>query len=209
MGAVAKERDRGGCGSCCNAVNGRMAVVDVHQGCVPQSMPQQKEHATSLHVRLHPRHRARARLEVRVRAQRHDAAPWGLVSLGRCAPRMRRARRRAGCVERALGGARGHCGGARRAMCCAAVLPGFARSPRAERLWANSWGSATQHGAGCGVQVCGGVWSRGRWSQARWCSARCGCRLRCSSVGNVWWWGVAIAVGSAPERGDGGERVPL
>ena len=25
------------------------------------------------------------------------------------------------------------------------------------------------------------------------------------SVGNVWWWGVAMAVGSAPERGDGGE----
>ena len=49
----------------------------------------------------------------------------------------------------------------RRAMCFAAVLPGFARSPRAERLWANSWGSATQHDAGCGVQVCEGVGSRG------------------------------------------------
>ena len=29
------------------------------------------------------------------------------------------------------------------------------------------------------------------------------------SVGNVRWWGVAMAVGSAPERGDGGERCPV
>ena len=30
----------------------------------------------------------------------------------------------------------------------------------------------------------------------------CGRRLRCSriSVGNVWWWGVAMAMGSAPDR---------
>ena len=57
---------------------------------------------------------------------------------------------------------------------------------------------ATQHGAGCGVQVCEGVGSR-------MVEQHCGRRLRCSriSVGNVWWWGVAM--GSAPERGDGGE----
>ena len=65
-------------------------------------------------------------------------------------------------------------------MCYAAVLPGFARRPRAERLWANSWGPATQHGAGCGVQVCEGVGSR-------MVEQHCGRRLRCSriSVGNV------------------------
>ena len=80
--------------------------------------------------------------------------------------------------------------------CC----PGFARSPRPQRMWVHSWGSATQHGAGCGVQVCGGVGSRGRWSWMRRSSARCGCRLR-SSVGKVRWWGMAM--GSAPERGDG------
>ena len=46
----------------------------------------------------------------------------------------------------------------------------------------------------------------GRWSRVRWSRERCGCRLRCSSVGNVRWWGVAM--GSAPERGDGGEGAP-
>ena len=33
--------------------------------------------------------------------------------------------------------------------------------PRPQRLWASSWGSATQHGASCGVQVVKGVGSRG------------------------------------------------
>ena len=42
----------------------------------------------------------------------------------------------------------------------------------------------------------------------RWSREHCGCRLRCSSVGNVWWWGVAMALGSAPERGDRTEGVP-
>ena len=59
-----------------------------------------------------------------------------------------------------------------------------------------------------GRAVCGGVGSRGRWSRVRRSRERCGCRLRCSSVGNVRWWGVAMAVGSAPERGDGGEGAP-
>jgi len=38
--------------------------------------------------------------------------------------------------------------------CRATVLPsrGFARSPQAAGLGANSWVSATQHGAKCGVQ---------------------------------------------------------
>jgi hypothetical protein len=44
--------------------------------------------------------------------------------------------------------------------------------------------------------------SRGRWSRVRWSSARCGRRLRSSSVGKVRWWGVAMA---AHPRGDGGE----
>ena len=54
---------------------------------------------------------------------------------------------------------------------------------------------ATQHGAGCGVQVCEGVGSR-------MVEQHCGRRLRCSriSVGNVWWWGVAMGMGSAPDR---------
>ena len=95
-------------------------------------------------------------------------------------------------------------------MCCAAVLPGFARSPRAQRLWASSWGSATQHGAGCGVQVCEGVGSRGSLEPGAMeqRALRMPSPLLRISVGNVWWWGVAMAVGSAPERGDGGEGAP-
>ena len=70
-------------------------------------------------------------------------------------------------------------------MCCAAVLPGFARSPRAERLWAGSLlVPATQHGAGCGVQFVEESGAGGRWSRVRWSRERCGCRPR-SSVGNV------------------------
>ena len=54
--------------------------------------------------------------------------------------------------------------------------------------------SATQHGAGCGVQVVKGVGSRGRWSWMRWSRERCGCRLRCSASpsgtcgGGAWPW---------------------
>ena len=119
-----------------------------------------------------------------------------------------------GCVRhrvRRAGGRRGSCargaccGGARRAraLCCRAAVPWIRSPPRPQRLWASSLlVPATQHGAGCGVQVCGGVGSRGRWSRVRWSRERCGRRLRCSSVGNVRWWGVAMAVGSAPEAID-------
>ena len=69
---------------------------------------------------------------------------------------------------------------------------------------------ATQHGAGCGVQVCEGVGSRGSLEPGAMeqRALRMPSPLLRISVGNVWWWGVAMAVGSAPERGDGGERVP-
>ena len=94
-------------------------------------------------------------------------------------------------------------------MCYAAVLPGFARRPRAERLWASSWGSATQHDAGCGVQVVkesgagvAGAGCDGAESAADAVSAAP--HLRRERVR----WGVAMAVGSAPERGDGGEGAP-
>ena len=77
------------------------------------------------------------------------------------------------------------------------------------RLWANSWGSATQHGAGCGVQIVEerepGPLEPGVMEQR---ALRTPSPLLHISVGNVRWWGVAMAVGSAPERGDGGEGAP-
>ena len=95
-------------------------------------------------------------------------------------------------------------------MCCAAVLPGCARSPRPQRLDGKlSLGvppHSTAQAAACRL------WrsreGAGRRREPGAMEQRCGRRLRCSSVGNVWWWGVAMAVGSAPERCDGGERVP-
>ena len=174
-----------------------------------------------------PRHNDRVQLQVCaaggvcVRSGTRQCDSRGACVSGGCVRRrVRRAGGRAGGLwGRRARGARSHRGGAmRRAMCYAAVLPGFARSPRAERLWANSWGSATQHDAGCGVQVCEGVGSRGvagagcdgaaRAADAvsaapasPWCGAR---------------WGVAMAVGSAPERrstlssagGEGRKQVP-
>ena len=68
------------------------------------------------------------------------------------APQGAPCRRAGGQWVRRARGACSHGGGPR---CVRAVLPccpGFARSPRPQRLWVHSWGSATQHGAGCGVQ---------------------------------------------------------
>ena len=70
----------------------------------------------------------RARTWRRVSAQRHDASTSvGYVSLEDvCATGCAvQEGGRACCEEGALGGARSHRGGARRAMCCAAVLPGI------------------------------------------------------------------------------------
>ena len=144
------------CRGCCAAAEGK------------------KEHATRMHVRGTGLLRSVRGVCAAAVRQRH---PWGLVSLWGCVQRkVRRARRRAGSGQGALGGAHSQ-GGARRAMCYAAVLPGFARSPRAERLWTSSLlAPATQHGAGCGVQVCGGVGSRCGWRGClcRWCAAQGG-----------------------------------
>ena len=91
--------------------------------------------------------------------QRH---PWGSCLWRMCAPQGAPCRRAAGgqWVRCARGSTQPR-GGPRRAH---AVLPccpdSLARHDH--RGWvASSWGSATQHGAGCGVQVCGGVGSRG------------------------------------------------
>ena len=69
--------------------------------------------------------------------------------------------------------------------------------------------SATQHGASCGVQVVkesgagvAGAGCDGAESAADAVSAAP--HLRRERVR----WGVAMAVGSAPERGDGGEGAP-
>ena len=159
-------------------------------------------------------HRGRVRLGgACVRSGTRQRRPQGLVSLedvcaAGCAVQKGG---RAGCEEGELGE---HAAIAEeRAVlpCCAAVLPGFARSPRPQRLWASSLlVPATQHGAGCGVLFvkesgAGGRWSRVRWEQH---ALRTPSPLLRISVGNVRWWGVAMAVGSAPERGDGGEGAP-
>ena len=82
-------------------------------------------------------------------------------------------------------------------VCYAAMLPsrGFARSPRAAGLGANSGVSATQHGAKCGVQFVArsGEGSRGATGARCEGSMMDGLRtqspLLCISVGAVWPWG--------------------
>ena len=102
-------------------------------------------------------------------------------------------------------GARIDCGGPRRVHCRAAVLPGFARhlDPRGcgqalgarhtarHRLWR---------------AVSEGVGSRGRWSWMRWSSARCGRRVRCSSVAQC---GGGACPRAAHPRAAGREEVAV
>ena len=78
-----------------------------------------------------------------------------------------------------------------------------------EAGWQAVGGSATQHGTGCSVQVVkesgagvAGAGCDGAESAADAVSAAP--HLRRERVR----WGVAMAVGSAPERGDGGEGAP-
>ena len=72
--------------------------------------------------------------------------------------------------------------------------------PRPQRLWASSWGSATQHGASCGVQVVKGVGSRGSLEpgamEQRALRTPSPLLLRRERVR----WGVAMAVGSERTR---------
>ena len=69
--------------------------------------------------------------------------------------------------------------------CCALCPPHSTAQAAACRLWRSREGAGRRREPGAMEQ-------------------RCGCRLRCSSVRNVWWWGVAV--GSAPEAMV--ERVP-
>ena len=90
---------------------------------------------------------------VRRRAARKVRSGWS----------VRRQRRSAPCAWRA-----------------AVVLPRIRAQPRAEGLWVHSLGSATQYGAGWGVQFVeeSGAGSRMRWSSMRGSSMRCGRDLR-------------------------------
>ena len=143
----------------------------------------------------------------RVRAQRHEAATAvGLVSLEDvCAT---------GCAVqeggRAAGeGALGEHAAMRRSapcyvLCCRAArdslaattteavgkLLGFRHTARRRLRRAGLWRSREPGVAGAG---CDGA-----------ASAADAVSAAPHPVGNVWWWGVAMAVGSAPERGDGG-----
>ena len=124
----------------------------------------------------------------------HSLNEWGLCLWKVCG---------AGCAVQEGGravrnGARSHRGGARRAMCCAVALPGFARSPRAERLWASSWcpPHSTAQAAAC-------RFVKEREPGSLELDARVQHALRMPSPlllrGAAWWWGVSM--GSAPERG--------
>ena len=109
-----------------------------------------------------------------------------------------RAGGRAGCEEGELGE---HAATAEeRAVLLRCRAARIRSPPRPQRLWASSWGSATQHGASCGVQVVKGVGSRGSLEPGAMeqRALRMPSPLLRISVGNVWWWGVAM--GSAPER---------
>ena len=157
-----------------------------------------------------PRHRGRVRLggtracATAVRQRR----PRGLVSLedvcaAGCAVQEGG---RAGCEEGELGE---HAAIAEERAVLCAMLPCCPDSLAAHEQRGCGQTLVFRHTVRrrLGRAVCGGVGSRGRWSRVRRSRERCGCRLRCSSVGNVRWWGVAM--GSAPERGDGGERCPV
>ena len=84
-------------------------------------------------------------------------------------------------------------------MPCAAVLPslGFARSPRPQRLWVHSWGSAAQPGAGCGVR-CTRSPAMGAGCVGAVCEGAV-CAADAISAAPPW---CSVVVGSAPERGD-------
>ena len=90
----------------------------------------------------------------------HDCEghPWGSCLWRMCAPQGAPCKRAGGReVGEVRSGSTRPLSAEERAVLCA-VRPccraaRFRSPPRAERLWASSWGSATQHGAGCGVQV--------------------------------------------------------
>jgi hypothetical protein len=150
-----------------------------------------------------------------VSAKRHDAAtPVGLVSLWGCVRRrVRRARGRAG--GQWVRCARGSMQTRRRTALCYVLC---CRASRIRSLATSRGAVGTllgfRHTARRMLRraVCGGVGSRGSLEpgamEQRALRVPC-CRLHCSSVGNVWWWGVAMAVGSAPERCDGGDSLQL
>ena len=79
--------------------------------------------------------------------QRHRSCLWMM-----CAPQGVPCRG-GGWAVGALGGARSQERAVRMPCACRAIaLPGFARHHDHRGWVASSWGSATQHGAGCGVQ---------------------------------------------------------
>ena len=159
-------------------------------------------------MRLHVlRRHGRVRLEVRVRAyQRHEASTSvTLMSLeDGCAAGCAVQEGRRAVGEASSGGMQPRRSAPCYVLCCRAARDALARHDH--RGCGQALGvppHSTAQAAACRfVEESGG--SRGRWSRVRRSRERCGCRLRCSSVGNVRWWGVAM-VGSAPERGDGGE----
>ena len=147
-----------------------------------------------------PRHRDRVQLEA-CAAERH---PWGACSSGGgVRRRVRRAGGRAG--GQWVKCARGSTQPSRRiapCACCAAALPGFARSPRAQRLWASSL-LGFRHTARRRLRraVCGGVGSRGSLEPGAMEQRALRMPSPLLRRERARWWGVAM--GSAPERGDG------
>ena len=140
----------------------------------------------------------RAAEGVCVRSGTRQRQPWGSCLWGWVRRRVRRARGRAGrqWVRRARGSTRP----LRKSTPCYVLCDRAARI----RSLATSCGQALgfRHTARrrLGRAVCGGVGSRGRWCRVRWSTERCGRHLRCSSVGKVRWWGVAMAVGTRERR---------
>ena len=99
VGAVAKGRERGGCGRCCNAVNGRMGVVELHERHrvrhSRRSMP------LACACTPCPRHRGRVQLEVRACAAARCSDTRGGSCLWRmCAPQGAPCRRAGGRAVR-------------------------------------------------------------------------------------------------------------
>ena len=128
----------------------------------------------------------------------------GLVSPGLCGAGCAvQGGEEAGCEEGALRAERAAT--AEERAVCMACCSGAAPDPRAATSRDDGGkllGSAAQPGAGCGVRF---VEESGAGSRMRWRRERCGRRLRSSSVVQCG----GGAVGSAPERGDGGEVCPV
>ena len=127
----------------------------------------------------------------------------GLVSPGLCGAGCAvQGGEEAGCEEGAL---RWSVRRQRRSAPCAwraaVVLPRIRARPRAEMMGENYWvpPHSPAQAASCSA----------RGAQRREPDAMEERALRTPSPqllrGAVWWWSVAMAVGSAPERGDGGE----